>query len=96
MKKALLILALLAAALPGIAKDKAAKQKDTTGVKTGINFGPLPAIGYSTDVTASGDRAIAVGNRAHASGSYSVAMGYNAKASSSNVTSIWGGWGTST
>ena len=48
MKKFILTIALLAAALCGFAKDKAAK--DSTGVKTGLNFGPLPAIGYSTDL----------------------------------------------
>ena len=53
MKKFILILALLATVLPGFSAEmgkREKKQKDTTGVKTGLNFGPLPAIGYSTDL----------------------------------------------
>ena len=56
MKKIILILAFLATASIAFGADmdasrnKEKKQKDTTGVKTGLNFGPLPAIGYSTDL----------------------------------------------
>ena len=57
MKKIFLILAFLASTCVAFASGmeaeagkKPKKQKDTTGVKTGLNFGPLPAIGYSTDL----------------------------------------------